>query len=295
MAAAWTLCHAEPKRNVPVCFRWCPREFTELLQRRARAGPHNNTWRKLELGQKGEAKSEDDCAVRVSPPAPRNSHSACLATVSGRDLVYIFGGSSPRDGLMGDLVALDVTDREHVHWASEEFTTTTGFAPRPRECHSCTGGAKTGVLRVYGGRGEDRVHSDLCVLDLASRVWAEPKDTKMPRMAHASVDLGQTHMAVVCGCDGQALMGDFLLLNTEKNMWTEPKLEPSAPSGRMALAMCLSAPTPDCLYVFGGSTVEREMDDLHVVAVTKLPTVEDETVDAGGAGGGTVEADAAEQ
>ena len=37
------------------------------------------------------------------------------------------------------------------------------------------------------------------------------------------------------------------------------------------------------------------MDDLHVVAVTKLPTVEDETVDAGGAGGGTVEADAAEQ
>jgi hypothetical protein len=229
--------------------------------------------------------------------------------VGGRDLVYIFGGSSPRDGLMGDLAALDVTaPGAGVYWAGSEATATTGFAPLPRECHSCTGGGTTGHLRVYGGRGEGCVHADFCVLDLASRVWAEPKDTKMPRMAHASVDLGAKHMGVVCGCDGRALLGDFLLLNTEKNMWTEPKLAPSAPAARMALSACLSAPTPDCLYVFGGSTAASELGDLHVVAVTTLPTVEDETVDAGAAaaaGGGsgsaaatvtaTVEADAVGQ
>ena len=231
------------------------------------------TWRKLDVGGSPHA------------PAPRNSHTACLATVDGRELVYIFGGSSPRNGLMGDLAAFDITDRDNVHWADECFTATTGFTPQPRECHSCTGGGTTGVLRVYGGRGEDRVHADLCVLDLSSRVWDEPKDTKMPRMAHASVDLGSVHMAVVAGCDGRALLGDFLLLNTEKNMWTEPKLEPNAPAPRMALSICLSAPTPDCLYVFGGSTPEREMGDLHIVAVTTLPTVEDETVDAAGAAG----------
>ena len=48
--------------------------------------------------------------------------------------------------------------------------------------------------------------------------WAPPRDTKMPRMAHTAVDLGMAHMAVACGCDGRALLGDFLLLNVEKNM-----------------------------------------------------------------------------
>ena len=289
-------------------------------------------------------------------PSPRNGHTAC--TVVHADTrttsIYVFGGSSPAEGLMQDMHVLDVTHSSSNETTSETSTATTttattttttttttptqptaawrkeftvrGTPPTPREQHTCIRSGAASSLYVYGGRSEATVNTDIIAFDTGTQTWGSATDTKMANMSHCAHGFcNQRHMCIYGGCDGKALLNQLYIYNIAQNMWTETKIHnldsDQPPAGRMAMCMTsalvkdqkeeaetavVAAASAEVvvvvveegegveetrqvglveafvekLYIFGGSTMETDRNDLYAITIPSLPSVEDEQVES---------------
>ena len=85
--------------------------------------------------------------------------------------------------------------------------------------------------------------------------------TLIPRCGHVSAKLGDTHLAIMGGFDGQKVCNDLLFLNLKKNQWTEAALKPFAIPARFAHSSSVNLEA-NIMYVYGGSNAEQECADL---------------------------------
>ena len=190
-----------------------------------------------------------------------------------------------------------------------------GTPPSPRESHTCV--ASNNTLYVYGGRSETAVNSDIISFDLLTNTWGTVQNTKMPNMAHNMVAFSNgRHLGMYGGCDGTKLLNTFYFYNIAMNMWTEPKMNGDIPSESMACCLASSSTTTiakkeikedqekvddekktegmegmekkkdvvveERLYIFGGSTMRKDLNDLFTIVVPTLPSIEDEKIDSDG-------------
>jgi hypothetical protein len=175
--------------------------------------------------------------------------------------------------------------------------------PTPREAHTCV--VLGDSLYVYGGRSNTSVNSDVIQFNYITLQWYEPINTKIANMSHGSIGFNNgRHMCVYGGCDGTQLLNQFYIYNVHENMWTEPKVKGVLPAPRMAcsMAMILSNPENDVsenavnenvvgenvvnenavnesihqLFIFGGSTMLCDMNDIYSIQIQNLPSINDE-------------------
>jgi hypothetical protein len=105
-----------------------------------------------------------------TPPSARNGHTACAVVNDQSTDIYVFGGSSPVEGLMNDVHVLHVQHQEDaaaattaagataaaatatsLHWKEEfnqQVLRDSSAAPTPREAHTCI--VSGTCLYVYG-------------------------------------------------------------------------------------------------------------------------------------------------
>ena len=123
---------------------------------------------------------------------------------------------------------------------------------------------RPGKIYFYGGRGVDSICSDVLVFDVQTFQWKSEEygmKTLIPRCGHVSAKLGDTHLAIMGGFDGQKVCNDLLFLNLKKNQWTEAALKPFAIPARFAHSSSFNLEAK-IMYVYGGSNAEKECDDL---------------------------------
>ncbi|XP_017558529.1 tRNA wybutosine-synthesizing protein 4 isoform X1 [Pygocentrus nattereri] len=126
-------------------------------------------------------------------PKPRWRHTATLLNHGGRNYIFVFGGCTEREPVLGDAHFLCL---ENQHWTDVPLE---GCFPEPRHSHSAC--AYRGGLVIFGGLGQGGVPlGDVILLKSMSRgfIWErlQLQSALVPRYSHTAHVIGENLVVV---------------------------------------------------------------------------------------------------
>eukprot|EP00288_Rhodomonas_lens_P007119 CAMPEP_0177717610 /NCGR_PEP_ID=MMETSP0484_2-20121128/15138_1 /TAXON_ID=354590 /ORGANISM="Rhodomonas lens, Strain RHODO" /LENGTH=503 /DNA_ID=CAMNT_0019229725 /DNA_START=236 /DNA_END=1744 /DNA_ORIENTATION=+ len=212
-------------------------------------------------------------ASHPCPPA-RYAHSC----VSFRGLLYVFGGYGGADSWLGDLWVLDtqsirVRDQTKaiMSWSKPD---TVGEAPSPRAAH--TANVVGSRIFIFGGNDGTVRMNDLYSLDTQNMEWKREicaGELPAPRAGHtmtllpaeSATEDSNPKLLLFAGGDVTCVFNDVHVLDMESLRWSAQPTSGPRPSARAGHCAC-TLPGGD-LLVWGGGSVGKVMNDLHVLNV----------------------------
>lgn len=125
---------------------------------------------------------------------------------------------------------------------------------------------------IFGGRGtKGTVFKDVYYLDLENWTWVSistPSNTPSSRFFHASELVGRK-IVIHGGWDGNEVLDDFWIFNTDLFSWMKPRTAGFSPSPRYGHTLTLT--TDGRLFLFGGCMIDKAsgipkyLNDCHVL------------------------------
>eukprot|EP00475_Leptophrys_vorax_P027820 TRINITY_DN3974_c0_g1_i2.p1 TRINITY_DN3974_c0_g1~~TRINITY_DN3974_c0_g1_i2.p1 ORF type:complete len:590 (-),score=125.46 TRINITY_DN3974_c0_g1_i2:188-1957(-) len=214
-------------------------------------------------------------------PLERYSHS-CSA-VGGS--LYLFGGCSISvDGLyFNDIFVLNTEQKQlllpwagipHVaHIERQDMlmwysVSASGDIPSPRAAHSMTVIGER--LYLFGGNDGINLFNDLYCFETSSCVWSRLNtfgDVPAPRAGHTATLVVESSVFVFGGGTASGPSNELFILNVESLVWSRAHFSGTPPRPRISHSAELILKNQ--LLIFGGGTVTRVFDDLHVLDVTQ--------------------------
>jgi N-acetylneuraminic acid mutarotase len=219
---------------------------------------------------------EPECATWIRPvvagqiPEQRYSHSC---EVIGPKL-FLFGGCSVSDErYFNDLSVLDINQKipiSTVENAQEVLMWHTiqpvGEVPSPRAAHSATVVGEQ--IYFFGGNDGIRLFNDLHVFDSLNKAWKRLEtsgEIPSPRAGHTATLVGERSIFVYGGGTIAGPTNDLFILDIVSLVWVRPFCKGTAPRPRISHSAAVLM--QDQLIIFGGGTMNRVFDDLHIFDV----------------------------
>lgn len=184
-------------------------------------------------------------------PAPCGGHTACER--GGK--LYVFGGGSGTQYVS----ALHVFDLHASRWLQVRVS---GTAPQPRSRHTAAFvGAHMFVL--FGG-DDTRVYDDVHVFDADASAWRElatTGDKPGARWGHSMCVLPDSRLLVFGGHDGENMLNDLHILDTQTRVWTRLHTAPGDSRVPPPRAGHTASMVDRLMIVFGGGDGDSLLND----------------------------------
>ncbi|CEP00414.1 Kelch motif [Plasmodiophora brassicae] len=216
------------------------------------------------------------CAGSI--PCSRFAHSS---SVVGKQLV-VFGGCTGDGRWLNDVHVLDTEFEQpfvsksaaakHTWKQLSPQTMFLWYAPETSGAKPCARAAHTATtigtqIVVFGGNDGVRLFNDIHILEVETMGWSKPKvrgTPPTPRAGHAAALVDGHLLFVFGGGSAHGPTNSIHVLDLETLTWTDPQVSGTPPSPRLGHSMhVVLGPRPQ-LLVFGGGTVDKLYDDLHV-------------------------------
>eukprot|EP00762_Andalucia_godoyi_P003613 ANDGO_00692.mRNA.1 hypothetical protein SAMD00019534_106980 len=200
-------------------------------------------------------------------PQGRHSHAMCLAS-RGNELIIVGGACSTDGTLATDILSYDIRANEWAVVATRNTPRDADVRKEMLHIGAFAAGADakdrddTKRVIVYGGRAQTTIFGDVRVLDFTGHVSYSNEYLLEDGRCAAAYCVRGNELVVIGGFDGSSMRNDVAAIDSSTLQWTywTDVRGPPIP-GRFAAAATYCKGS-DCIYVFGGSSLESELADL---------------------------------